>query len=583
MPATPLTRIGFRRDVRLFLTTLVAFFVALIVVLVVVVQSIVAAAGQATLEAANATAGIAMREVREALSSPGGVPDADALLISLRTRYGFAGVALDGERKAVSGETGPDTIAVRRDLPRGRIVFYFDAAAIRSAQRRAFWISVISLAAALGASILLLSYVPRVLRPFEEMLDDARKLDRQPEIGDEASYLIETFRQTIARLQTQEGELKRLHDVEKTRADELQSITSTLTRNLGSGFIAFAEDGSVVDVNAAGREILHLPPDAVVAGQPIAALLGGSELARVLDSAVRDRMPLVRREVELPAEEGRAAQIIGLTTIPLSSDTGRFLGTLALFTDLTEVRRLESRVRGMQSLADLGVMSGGIAHEFRNSLATIVGYLALAQRQPTTEEMSLRIAKAHEESLTLSKTVDALLSFVRPMAPSMRPFDLLPLARDIAARIAEEHENVRVKVEEGEMMVDGDPDLMRRVIENLVRNAAEAIDATGRGGTIEITAEAGPPPRLVIADDGSGIDEGQVDSLFVPFQTSKASGLGLGLALARKIVLLHGGDLRLTARKGGGAAATVELGAPALARSEVEGASPAGHAGRPPA
>jgi len=502
-----------------------------------------------------------MPEVREALSAPGGVPDLDAELISLRTRYGFAGVELKDGRAASSGETGADTIAIRRALPRGSITFYFDAASIRAAQRRAFWISVISLAAALAATGLLLSYVPRVLRPFEEMLDDARKLDRQPEIGDEASYLIETFRQTIARLQAQEGELKRLHDAEKTRADELQSITSTLTRNLGSGFIAFAEDGTVVDVNAAGREILHLPAEGSVAGRPISALLGDSELARVLEAAVRERTPLVRREVELPDGEAHAAQIIGLTTIPLSSDSGRFLGTLALFTDLTEVRRLESRVRGMQSLADLGVMSGGIAHEFRNSLATIIGYLKLAQRQATAEEMSQRVEKAHDESLTLSKTVDALLSFVRPMAPSMRRLDLLPLVRDIAGRIAEEHGNVRVNVPEGEMVVDGDPDLLRRVIENLLRNAAEAIDATGRGGTIDVAAEPGPPPRLVIADDGCGIDDVRLDSLFVPFQTSKASGLGLGLALARKIVLLHGGDLRLTLRKGGGAVATVEMGA----------------------
>ena len=86
---------------------------------------------------------------------------------------------------------------------------------------------------------------------------------------EETAYLIETFRNSIATLKYQEEELKRLHEREKTRADDLERVTAELTRNLTSGFIAVDAAGAIVDINAAGREILGIDPSEPVTGRAL--------------------------------------------------------------------------------------------------------------------------------------------------------------------------------------------------------------------------------------------------------------------------------------------------------------------------
>src|SRR5438132_7497664 len=116
--------------------------------------------------------------------------------------------------------------------------------------------AAICVAAASLGTVLLLSYLPRIIRPIEEMLDQARTLGDPTAGQDETAYLIDTFRNSISTLKAQEGELKMLHDREKMRADDLERVTAALTRSLTSGLIAIDAAGGIVDSNAAGRALL---------------------------------------------------------------------------------------------------------------------------------------------------------------------------------------------------------------------------------------------------------------------------------------------------------------------------------------
>ncbi|MBV8517453.1 MAG: PAS domain-containing protein [Acidobacteria bacterium] len=340
----------------------------------------------------------------------------------------------------------------------------------------------------------------------------------------------------------------------KGRADELATVTATLVRNLASGFISVDANGAIVDVNHAARELLDLPAGGTVTGRAIAELLGDTEFAHALQAAVDARAAVQRQEVAEP----HAGKVFGLTTVPLLDAHGQYLGLLALFTDLTPTRHLEQRVREMQVLADLGELSAGIAHEFRNSLATITGYLQLTRKLPLAPEAEHRVGQAEAEARTLAAAVQSLLHLARPLDPDMQPVDLRELVREVAEAMPE-LQPIDLRFHGGDARVAGDAALLRRVIENVLRNAAEAIAAAERDGVIDVTIFGGATSGVVIADNGVGVASEQTAKLFLPFQSTKSGGHGLGLALARKIILFHGGRIVLEPRRGGGAAVTIEL------------------------
>src|ERR1019366_3904640 len=178
---------------------------------------------------------------------------------------------------------------------------------------------------------LLLFYLPRVTGPIEQMLDDARQLGA-PGDQEETAYLIDTFRQSIATLKSQEEELKRLHDEEKTRADELERVTGALTRSLTSGLIVLDATGAVADINTAGREILGIDAAAPVAGRALPDAIPLRAFADTLREAFEQRAAMNRIEISgvQPATNERVT--IGLTTVPLRNEADALLGFLALFT-----------------------------------------------------------------------------------------------------------------------------------------------------------------------------------------------------------------------------------------------------------
>ena len=403
---------------------------------------------------------------------------------------------------------------------------------------------------------LLLFFLPRITGPIEEMLGEAKQLAARDETQDETTYLVQTFRDTIARLREQEQEVRRLHESEKSRADELEMVTATLTRSLTSGFIAVDADGRVREMNAAAREMLGIPPSRDV-NVPVTQLIEGSPLVAVLQRAIDQRENVTR--VEIDHVHGAQSVTIGLTAVPLIGEESKLLGMLALFTDLTPYKRLESRVRTMQTLAELGEIAAGIAHEFRNSLATILGYLKLTQRMDLPPDAGRKLKAAETEANELNAAVQRLLMFAKPMALQPERIELRELTEAIVERLRPQAAETEIELE-GAAELDGDRALLGRALENVIRNALDAVAdrESGRRVTIRIHAE---PPSIVIADNGSGFDPADAARLLLPFVSSKASGFGLGLPLARKIAILHGGELELWGEPGGGARVTLHFGA----------------------
>ena len=279
--------------------------------------------------------------------------------------------------------------------------------------------------------------------------------------------------------------------------------------------------------------------------------------AEIVRSSIQARTALTRREVLLEP----AGTLIGITTVPIETDDS-FLGLFALYTDLTTFRAMEGRLRDLESLVGLGQMSAGIAHEFRNSLFTILGYLRLAQRDGTAEEQRIKVQNAETEAKKLASAVDALLNFSKPLKLGSQRLLLGELTAGIIERFAAAHEEIRFETDLAPSVeINGDRELLGRAVENVVRNAVDAVRArhADGGGRIEAVVAAEPNPRVTIRDNGIGLDAEQAANVLLPFQSMKAEGFGLGLPLARKIVLQHGGTLSISGTPGEGATVTLEF------------------------
>lgn len=550
-----LTKISFRRDVRLFFGALVGFLAFLIIFQLLLLQNYLGHTRQTTWDSWSNTVRMSVDDMIRSgiLADPASAP---ARLGLLQARYGIAGVTVMHSGKEVSVGVPPSADNVERfvrTVQGSRVIFVFDASQLNT-MTVTFWATAaISLLATAMGALLLGFYLPRITRPIEDMLDAASQIEAREPHRDEQEYLIDTFRKSIATMKTQELELQRMHDVQKSRADDLERVTAALTRSLASGFLAVDPAGRVVEMNSAAREILRHSGEAH--GILVEEAFGPTAFTDAIRNAVGQRVGLTR--VELQLGSNAAPQTIGLTTVPLLGERQQFLGVLALFTDLTHIRGLESRVREMQTLADLGEISAGIAHEFRNSLAAILGYLRLAKREDLPEKPRGSVERAEKEAGELSAAVDSLLAFARPMHLARSDVDLLDLVCEVSAKI-NRPEAIEVSCTGDHVVVEADAALLSRAFENLIRNAVESVSERG-SGHVRVHVTAHTRPAVMIEDDGVGIDPADVPRLLLPFQSQKAAGYGLGLPLSRKIALLHGATLTLTGARGQGAVATVEF------------------------
>lgn len=553
--ALSLTKVGFRRDVKMFLGFLVAFFVTIAAFLLLLLQNNLERTRGAISATENLAADVATSQIHK-IEGSSGQAEFESTALSLRTRLPIDAIEirLDDGRVRRSGDIGSGLEAVSRKIAGGTATYYFDSSALEAMRWRFNLVAITILIAVMCAIALFFFYVPQILRPIESMLEEARELGHTEPPADEASYLIQTFRDSIATLKMQEAELQRLNEIEKNRADELQTITSTLTRSLGSGFIALNPEGRVVEMNNAAQEIIEVTGK-IAPADSIADIFRdptGTELARLIAA----REAILRREFDIRLERGQT-KTIGLTTVCLYTAADRFLGTLVLFTDLTQVRRLEARVRELQSLADLGVMSAAIAHEFRNSLSTVLGLLKLARRSSLPGEVDAKLAAAERETRELAEAVTGLLRFARPMQLQLAEVDLRELIESIVDRLRE-MTRAGFAIDGPHLRIRGDATLLSRAFENVIRNAIDATAETAQP-SIEISISDGAEPSIEIRDNGSGISTDQVGDFFLPFHTTKPNGVGMGLPLARKIFLLHGGSITIAPRPEGGAIVRVEL------------------------
>lgn len=406
--------------------------------------------------------------------------------------------------------------------------------------------AIIGLTAIVAALIGVLMFA--VLRFASAARDSKRFLT---ENKTESAFVTAALHEALTKLKAQEREMS-------ARAEASERLSSEIVESLSSGLLVVGSDERLRILNPSGRRLLRLP-DAVVT-QSYREILP-APLVQVIERCFNTGEAIVRRQLSVDSPDHSPAHL-GVTVSPLSDGHGQPHGVICLFTDLTPVLDMEEQLRLKESLAQVGELTAGIAHEFRNGLATIHGYARLLDLNALPAAYHPHVQGIRQETEALGEVVTNFLNFARPAQLALSSVDL----RAIIERAAEEI-GVDARAHGGEVTIrgefptiQGDDVLLRQAFSNLLRNAVEA--CAGAGITPQVVVEGrleGGNVRVSVDDNGPGVPPASRERIFQPFFTTKGRGTGLGLALVQKIIVTHNGRLHVSAAAAGGASLQVVL------------------------
>ena len=437
----------------------------------------------------------------------------------------------------------------------------------------------------LGALVCILFFLRWVFRPYRQLVGEAQKApvdSRAPKSRDEAEFVLETFQSVVAQLQEQRKALEQLSNQASKRADSAERFSERIVASVPSALIAFDGAGHSMVINAPGRALLGIDGGAL--GQPIGEILHNiPQLAQMVRDCLQSGKVYRREEIETVTSE-QLPRRLGATVAPieLASDRGP-RGALCLLTDITEVTQLREQVALKKNLESLGEMSAGLAHEFKNAIATLHGYVQLLQSLELDERAQSTASSLLNEVRNLSDMVTSFLNFARPQPLELDEVNLDELLADCAVELAPTFKQCGVELliagtadvstasSDGSpstvhsLVIRADERMLRQALLNLIRNAAEAVSESQTDRCVEVLSSSERDNArkdwavVVIKDTGEGIPAADLQRIFIPFFTTKATGHGVGLALAHRVITQHGGTLTASNGKDGGAVFSVRL------------------------
>jgi signal transduction histidine kinase len=355
---------------------------------------------------------------------------------------------------------------------------------------------------------------------------------------------------------------------DRARAASAEKFSERIVASVPSGLVAFDASGLATVVNAPARALFEAK-DGESEGQSVRELLGNSpDLAEMVERCLQTGEVYRREEVMTTGANGQVKRL-GATVAPidLTLQPEGARGALCLLTDLTEVLQLREQVALKRNLESLGEMSAGLAHEFKNALATLHGYAQLMQNLKLDEGGQEASTALLQEVRHLSEMVTAFLNFARPQPLDLADVSLPELIEDctLELRVLYDERRVGLKLEGDFADVKADERMLRQALLNLIRNAAEAIGEESKVRRVELRGShqrdaTGKAWAIIeIRDTGCGLQPNDLQRIFIPFFTTKSTGHGVGLALAHRVITDHGGTLTAANAPEGGAIFTIRL------------------------
>src|SRR5467141_1315729 len=433
-------------------------------------------------------------------------------------------------------------------------------AALQTAKPPGLWAFGIGSAAGLLAIAIVVLFLMR--RYFRNARNAHKEETSQtPGTQNPSAFMAASMQGVIQKLRDQEKELERLHKIEKERAEQTERLSEEVTRNMPAGLLVVNATGIISTSNPAAEQVLGIRG---LGFRRYSEALGASSEMTKLIAECLSTGRIFRREVVEHVPPAGDTRRLGVTISPIQRGEGKISGAICLLTDLTELAALQQRMQLKENLAALGELSAGIAHEFKNALATISGYAQMIRSESSEEEALDYAERILEQTRNITHVVTEFLKYARPLEIPDERVALQTVVERVVSEVGEALPQVKIRCEGTFGDAGGDEGLLRQALLNLARNAAEACALTAGGGRVVVRGdivdgEETGFQRISVADNGPGIPVDSFSKLFRPFYTTKADGTGLGLAVVQKIIVQHGGHVEARNRPEGGAAFIVTL------------------------
>lgn len=405
----------------------------------------------------------------------------------------------------------------------------------------------------------LVSVVVFAMLRFGAAARDSRRVLRDD--AGQSPLLAAALQDAIHKLRAQEKATAQRAEASAQRAEASERLNTQIVNSLTAGLLVVNHGGDLQILNPAGRRMLGI---ADFTGSRLSDLpLAAAPLAAAIEECLTTGQPIVRRALEMP--HAGTVTHVGVTVSPLSSAEGSSpRGVICLFSDLTAVVELEEQLRLKETLARLGELTAGIAHEFRNGLATIHGYGKLLDPDALPPQFKPYVEGIRQETNAMGQVVTNFLNFARPAQLSLASYDLGTIIERVVDDVKPEAKQLNgdIVVSGDFGQVEADDVLLRQAFMNLLRNAIEACQGHGVAPDVRVDGtidHAQAVARVTVQDNGPGVAAEAREKVFRPFFTTKKDGTGLGLALVQKIIVTHNGRINVTSGPNGGASFQVTL------------------------
>lgn len=349
--------------------------------------------------------------------------------------------------------------------------------------------------------------------------------------------------------------LTKREQLEKAEENEQQLLTLI---NSMPDFVCFKDsEGRWLRVNDFGRRLYHLEHIDYVGktdrelGELVPFFKDTFEQCIESDREAWKSGTVTRREESFETPDGEL-KTFDVIKVPLFEENGARKGLLTIGRDITQQKRAEELLLKKEKLSVLGELAAGIAHEIRNPLTSMKGFIQMMQETREVNDDYMRIMLS--ELGRINQIVSELLVLAKPQSHNYRPFLVSEAVSYVISLIGHEAtlNNVLISVHNNapKACVYGDQNQIVQVLLNVMKNAIEAMPG---GGSLYVrVSEAGGTVYLDIADTGIGISKERLQKIGEPFFTLKEKGMGLGLTTSMKIIQEHKGTMQIESEVGKG-------------------------------
>ena len=344
---------------------------------------------------------------------------------------------------------------------------------------------------------------------------------------------------------------------------------NNVIQSLNIGVVVIDLNGIVKSMNLEAEKILNIKSDEAISmelSKIFSRKLFLNSLVDFLSINNFENSMSFETEVDI---EGKSRKYINIYLSPVRCDEGHISGAVITLHDITKIKIYEEKVNRTNKLVAMGEMAASIAHEIRNPLGSIELFTNILENELKNSDEKCSIAKHITKGVkSINSIISNMLLFINPQQNAdFRLIDIHDILNDslfFSKHLIESQNDIKLNVtyENGPLIIEADPELLKQVFLNILLNAFQAMP--GRG---EINIETAKIKnsnnknyvQVTISDTGSGISDDEINKIYDPFFSTKKGGTGLGLTIVHSIMIIHRSNIEIKSTKGKGTVCTLTI------------------------